>query len=134
MASACSFVSPEASRSANAYNTCVKMYILRPQMAHRSTPRGSQEASKRHPGGTQEASWLHRSAKRFQQFRSFKFTHVSSSENANSQEHRCFQQTFVFPLSLISSSENDNSEGQRCKKTDRCQPRNTVKRVEYYGF
>ena len=70
------------------------MHILRPQMAPRSTPRGSQEASKRHPGGTQEASWLHRSAKRFQQFRSFKFTNVSSSENVNSM----FSANFRFPV------------------------------------
>ena len=51
MVSACSLAHPKAARSGNAYKTCVKMLILRPPMAPRSTPRGSQEA----PRGTHEA-------------------------------------------------------------------------------
>ena len=37
-----------ASKSENAYKTCVKPHVLGAQMAPRSPPGGSQEASKRH--------------------------------------------------------------------------------------
>ena len=92
-----------------------KLHILRP----REAPGGLQEGPGRTPGGPREAPRsiprLHMSTKGLQEFRCFRFPHVSPTKNANSEARRCsVSNSFTF------------SRG-KCKKPNRWQPRNIAK-------
>ena len=108
-------VSPGAPRSEIVWKTLEKLHILRP----REAPGGLQEGPGRPPGGPRGAPRsiprLHMSAKGLQEFRRFRFPHVSPTKNANSEARRCSNcNSFTF------------SRG-KCKKVNRGQPRRTAK-------
>ena len=118
-------MSPGAPRSENVWKTLEKLHILRP----REAPGGLQEGPGRTPGGPREAPRsiprLHMSTKGLQEFRCFRFPHVSSTKNANSEARRCsVSNSFTF-------SRGKMQKGQSVSAAEHCKTRVKVRSLKF---